>query len=62
MAASIDRGCTLFIKIGIIANMLISSPTHISNQWELMIVIKVPDNKVLKIIKLVIKLISTGGI
>lgn len=46
VAASVDRGFVLFIRIGIIANMLISNPIHISNQCELSSTIIVPRNKV----------------
>lgn len=42
VAASVDRGLDLFIRIGIIANMLISRPIHINSQWELIRVISVP--------------------
>lgn len=45
-AASVDRGFAFFIKIGIIASMLISRPTQASNQCELRSVTSVPENKV----------------
>lgn len=45
-AASIERGFGLFIRIGIIASRLISSPIQISSQWELRSVIIVPENRV----------------
>lgn len=46
VAASVDRGLVLCVRIGIMANMLISSPAHISNQWELVSVISVPEIRV----------------
>lgn len=45
-AASVDRGFGLFIRIGIIANMLISRPTQARSQWELNSVMRVPENNV----------------
>lgn len=42
VAASVDRGLDLFIRMGIIDIMLNSNPTHINNQWELIKVINVP--------------------
>lgn len=45
-AASVERGLALLIKIGIIDRRLISSPTQIMSQWELISVIRVPKNSV----------------
>lgn len=46
VAASVDRGFLLFIRMGMMANMLISKPIHINNQCELIKVIIVPENRV----------------
>lgn len=46
-AASVDRGFAFFIRMGIIASILISRPTQASNQWELISVIRVPKNRVM---------------
>lgn len=45
-AASVDRGLALLMRIGIIASMLISSPTQINSQWVLNNVIRVPEIRV----------------
>lgn len=45
-AASVDRGLPLLIKIGIIANILISNPTQVRSQCELKSVIIVPEKRV----------------
>jgi hypothetical protein len=50
VAASVDRGFPLLISRGMNANILISRPTHIISQWELIIVIIVPIIIVGKII------------
>lgn len=62
VAASVDRGVALLIRIGIIASMFISNPIHIVSQWELNTVIIVPINRVNMIIIRVRGLISTGRI
>lgn len=45
-AASVDRGFAFFIRMGIIASILISRPIQASSQWELSSVIRVPANRV----------------
>lgn len=62
VAASVDRGVALLIRMGIIDNMLISRPIHIVSQWELNTVIIVPRNRVNKMIVKIRGLISTGRI
>lgn len=62
VAASVDRGVALLIRIGIIASIFISNPIHIVSQWELNMVIIVPRNKVNKIIEKIRGLISTGRV
>lgn len=62
VAASVDRGVALLIKMGIIASILTSNPIHIVSQWELNTVIIVPRNRVNKIIEKIRGLISTGRI
>lgn len=42
VAASVDRGFFLLIKIGVIARRLSSRPTHIRSRFELAIVIMGP--------------------
>ena len=46
VAASVDRGLVLSMRIGIIDIMLSSSPIHINSQWELIRVINVPVMRV----------------
>lgn len=50
VAASVDRGFAFINRIGIIANIFSSRPTQIRSQWELNIVIIVPDSRVVVII------------
>lgn len=62
VAASVDRGLIFFMRMGMIASMLISNPTHIRSQWELIIVNIVPM-KIVSIINIrIIGFISTGRI
>lgn len=62
VAASVDRGVALLIKIGIIASIFISKPIHIVSQWELSMVIIVPRNKVNRMVEKISGLISTGRV
>jgi hypothetical protein len=62
VAASVHRGLPLLINRGMNANILISKPTHITSQWELVIVIIVLMIIVGKIINLAVGLINTGWI
>lgn len=50
VAASVDRGFAFINKMGIIANIFSSRPIQIRSQWELHIVIIVPDSRVTIII------------
>lgn len=62
VAASVDRGVALLIKIGMIDSIFISRPIHMVSQWELNTVIAVPVNRVNKIMEKIRGLISTGRI
>ena len=62
VAASVDRGSFLYVRRGIIARRLISSPTHISNRLELNIVTMGPRMIVVEIIRSVMGFISMGGV
>lgn len=44
--ASVDRGFPLWIRIGVIVSMFISSPTQARSQCELKSVIIVPEKRV----------------
>lgn len=60
VAASVDRGLGLIIRIGIMENIFISSPIQISSQWELIIVIIVPRNRLSRMMVKIIGFISMG--
>lgn len=60
--ASIARGLNFFIRIGITANIFISNPIQISNQWELNSTIIVPAMTVVRIVMRIGGFISTGRI
>lgn len=60
--ASVARGLCLFIMIGMMASMFISNPIQISNQWELIMTIIVPNKTVIRIVVKTIGFISTGRI
>lgn len=62
VAASVDRGLAFSMRIGIIANILISNPIHIRSQWELIIVNIVPIKIVSMINVKMMGLISTGRV
>lgn len=62
VAASVDRGLCCFVNSGIIASMLISNPTQVMNQWELVITIRVPEIIVVSTSDRVAGLISTGRV
>lgn len=62
VAASVDRGVALLIRIGIIDSIFISRPIHMVSQWELNTVIVVPINRVNKMIMKIRGLISTGRV
>lgn len=62
VAASVDRGLAFFMRIGTMANILISNPIHIKSQWELIIVSVVPV-KIVSIINIrMMGFISTGRV
>ena len=60
--ASVARGLSFFIMIGIIASIFISNPIQMSSQWELIITIVVPSITVIRIIMKMIGFISTGRV
>ena len=60
--ASVARGLCFFIIMGIMASMFISNPIQISSQWELIIMIMVPNIMVARMIIKMIGFISTGRI
>lgn len=60
--ASVARGLCLFIMIGMMASIFISNPIQISNQWELIMTIIVPNKTVIRIVVKMIGFISTGRI
>ena len=60
--ASVARGLYFFIIMGMMASMFISNLIQISSQWELIIMIIVPNRMVAKIIIKMIGFISTGRI
>lgn len=60
--ASVARGLCLFIMIGMMASIFISNPIQISNQWELIMTIIVPNKTVIRIVVKTIGFISTGRI
>lgn len=62
VAASVDRGLVVFIRIGIIVSMFISSPIQAVSQWELIIVISVPASSVVRIRLRASGFISMGGV
>lgn len=62
VAASVDRGVALLIRIGIIDSIFISRPIHMVSQWELNTVIVVPINRVNKMMMKIRGLISTGRV
>lgn len=60
--ASVARGLCLFIMIGMMASIFISNPIQISNQWELIMTIIVPNKTVIRTVVKTIGFISTGRI
>lgn len=60
--ASMARGLNFFIRIGMMANIFISNPIQISNQWELNITIIVPVMTVARMAMRIGGFISTGRI
>lgn len=62
VAASVDRGVALLIRIGMIDSIFISRPIHMVSQWELNTVIVVPINRVNKMMMKIRGLISTGRV
>lgn len=62
VAASVDRGVALLIRMGIIDSIFISRPIHMVSQWELNTVIVVPINRVNKMMMKIRGLISTGRV
>lgn len=62
VAASVDRGVALLIRMGIIDSIFISRPIHMVSQWELNTVIAVPMNRVNRIMMKIRGLISTGRV
>lgn len=62
VAASVDRGDFLCVSRGIMASRLISSPTHISRRFELIIVTIGPIRIVRETVSNVRGFISMGGV
>lgn len=62
VAASVDRGLLLCVRIGIADNIFISRPIQTSNQWELNVVMAVPVISVSTIMIVIRGLISTGRV
>lgn len=62
VAASVERGLELNIKMGIMASMLISKPAHIRIKWLLRMVMIDPTKIVSKMMVSARMLISTGRV